>query len=51
VTGNVTGNVTGTASNASKIGNRTVYVQQAQPSVTPVTGDIWFQVTGIAPLT
>lgn len=50
VTGNVTGDVTGTASNASKIGNRTVYVQQGQPSVSPVTGDIWFQVTGIAPL-
>jgi hypothetical protein len=51
LTGNVTGNLTGTASNASKISNHTVYVQQAQPSGTPVTGDIWFQVTGIAPLT
>jgi hypothetical protein len=51
VTGNVTGNLTGTASNASKISNHTVYVQQAQPSGTPVAGDIWFEVTGIAPLT
>jgi len=49
ITGNVTGNVTGTASNASKIGNKTIYVGQNQPSVTPVTGDIWFQVTGITP--
>ena len=50
VTGNVTGNLTGTASNASKIGNRTVFVQQAQPTALAV-GDIWFEVTGIAPLT
>lgn len=42
VTGNVTGDVTGTASNASKIGNRTVFVQSATPTAL-ATNDIWFQ--------
>ena len=35
---------------ASMIGTRTVFVQQATPTAN-ATGDIWFQVTGIAPLT
>jgi hypothetical protein len=35
---------------ASKIGDKTVFVQQATPTAL-ATGDIWFQVTGIAPLT
>ena len=39
-----------TANNALKIGGRTVFVQQATPTALAV-GDIWFQVTGIAPLT
>ena len=51
LTGNVTGNVTGTATNASKVGNHAVYVGEIQPAVTPVIGDIWFQVTGITPTT
>jgi hypothetical protein len=42
LTGNVTGDVTGTASNASKIGNRTVFVQSATPTAL-ATNDIWFQ--------
>lgn len=38
-----------TAVNSSKISGKTVFVQQAQPTAL-ATGDIWFQVTGIAPL-
>ena len=37
------GALTGTASNASKIGNRTVSVQSATPT-SPVVDDIWFQI-------
>jgi hypothetical protein len=40
--GALTGDVTGTASNASKIGNRTVFVQSATPTAL-ATNDIWFQ--------
>jgi hypothetical protein len=41
---------TATAVNSAKIGGRTVFVQQGTPSGTPAIGDIWFQVSGIAPL-
>jgi len=44
--GTITAALTGTASNASKINNRTVFVQQATPTAL-ATGDIWFQVTGL----
>jgi hypothetical protein len=44
--GTITAALTGTASNASKIDNRTVFVQQATPTAI-ATGDIWFQVTGL----
>lgn len=37
---------TATAVNSSKIGGRTVFVQQATPTAN-ATGDIWFQVTGL----
>ena len=37
------GALTGTASNASKIGNRTVSVQSATPT-SPAVDDIWFQI-------
>jgi hypothetical protein len=37
------GALTGTATNASKIGNRTVSVQSATPT-SPVVDDIWFQI-------
>lgn len=40
------GALTGTATNASKIGNRTVFVQNATPTAL-ATGDIWFQVAGL----
>lgn len=40
--GNLTGNVTGTASNASKINNRQIFVQATAP-VTGVSGDIWIK--------
>lgn len=35
-----------TATNSSKIGGRTIYVQEAQPTANAI-GDIWFQVTGL----
>ena len=38
--------LTATASNSSKIGGRTVFVQSATPTALAV-GDIWFQVTGL----
>jgi hypothetical protein len=40
---------TATAVDSEKIGGRTVFVQQGTPTALAV-GDIWFQVTGIAPL-
>ena len=43
--GTITASLTGTASNASKINNRTVFVQTATPTAI-ATGDIWFQVAG-----
>jgi hypothetical protein len=45
ITATLVGNVTGTASNASKINNRTIFVQTATPTAI-ATGDIWFQVAG-----
>lgn len=42
LTGNVTGNLTGTASNASKINNRQIFVQATAPS-SGITGDIWIK--------
>ena len=44
--GTITASLTGTATNASKIGNRTVFVQNATPTAL-ATGDIWFQVAGL----
>ena len=44
--GTITAALTGTASNASKIDNRTVFVQNATPTAN-ATGDIWFQVAGL----
>jgi len=44
--GTITANLTGTATNASKIANRTVFVQNETPTAL-ATGDIWFQVAGL----
>ncbi len=44
--GTITASLTGTASNASKIGNHTVFVQNATPTALAI-GDIWFQVVGL----
>jgi hypothetical protein len=48
-TGTVTANtfsgaLTGTATNASKIGNRTIYVQSSAPSSGMANGDIWIDI-------
>ncbi len=45
VTGNVSGNVVGTASNSSKIDNRTLYVQATAPTSGMSNGDIWIKTT------
>lgn len=37
----ITGSLTGTASNASKINNRSLFVQSTQPTSGMVSGDIW----------
>jgi hypothetical protein len=44
LSGNVTGNLTGTASNASKINNRSLFVTgPTAPSGALVSGDIWIK--------
>jgi len=44
--GTITASLTGTATNAEKINNRTVFVQNATPTALAI-GDIWFQVVGL----
>lgn len=44
LTGDVTGNLTGTASNATKLDGRQVFVQSTAPTTGMQDGDIWIQI-------